>query len=178
MVRLNTFRAVILVAAILAGGWSAPGLAAGGTDEAGGGQEAAADHKAHDFHTHHVGVFAGYARKDSSKKKDGGKVGLEYEYQFVKWLGARAFVDYEGGDFDKWLVGGGAAFHVPETPIVLFVGGGAEIKDSKAEAFLRLAGEVKIKLTDSWSVAPAGGYDFADSGDGTWFVGVLLVKGF
>ncbi len=166
------------VAAILLAVSIAPELRAGQTNVESGNHGPASDDEGHGFHTHHLELFTGYARKESSKKKDGGKVGLEYEYQFIEWLGAKAFVDYEGGDFDKWLFGGGPSFHIPETPIVLFVGGGAELKDNKTKAFLRLSGEVQIKLTDTWFVAPAGGYDFADNGHGVWFVGVLLGAGF
>ena len=145
------------VAAILLAVSIAPEIRAGETNIGSVRQGPASDDEGHGFHTHHLELFAGYARKDSSKKKDAGKVGLEYEYQFVEWLGARAFVDYESGDFDKWLFGGGPSFHIPETPIVLFVGGGAELKDNKTKAFLRLSGEVQIELTDTFFVAPTGG---------------------
>ena len=36
----------------------------------------------HAFHNHHLGIFTGYAEKNAKKRKDGFKVGLEYEYQF------------------------------------------------------------------------------------------------
>ncbi len=127
----------------------------------------------HTFHHHHLGVFTGYVEKDAKKKKGGFKTGLEYEYQFLEWLGVRGFVDYEAGDLKKWLYGGGAAFHLPDTGAVFFVGGGNERSGSKNEAFLRLSGEYQFHISEDILMAPTGGYDFPEKGKGAWFAGVM-----
>jgi len=130
------------------------------------------------FHHHHLGLFLGYAVKDADKIKDGFKVGLEYEYQFIKWLGVRGFADYEAGDLDKWLFGGGASFHVPKTGLGIFTGGGVETHGGHSDSFFRLSAEYKFKLNDKWSVAPAVGYDFGRDESGAFFVGAMLGFGF
>ena len=131
-----------------------------------------------DFYRHNLGIFHGYARKDTKKSKDGYKVGLEYEYQFIKEFGLRVFADYEAGDLNKWLFGGGGSFHVPKTGLIAFLGGGIERKNGKSEEFLRLSGEYKFKLKDGLFVAPAAGYDFGRKGSGAWFAGMMIGVGF
>ena len=79
------------------------------------------------------------AVKDADKLKDGFKIGLEYEYQFIEWLGVRGFADYEAGKLDKWLFGAGASFHVPKTGLGLFVGGGVETRRGHTDEFFRLS---------------------------------------
>jgi hypothetical protein len=132
----------------------------------------------HTFHNHHLGLFNGYSWKDEKKRKEGYKVGLEYEYQFNEWFGVRGFVDYESGDLKEWLYGAGLALHCPKIPIVLFVGGGAETKGSHSSALLRLSAEYQIPMGDTFYLAPTGGYDFVDGSDGTWFAGIMLGMSF
>lgn len=138
----------------------------------------AAHDNEHAFHNHHLGLFLGYAVKDADKLKDGFKVGVEYEYQFIKWLGVRGFADYEAGKLDKWLFGAGASFHVPKTGIGLFVGGGIETRRGHTDEFFRLSGEYKVALNDTWSLAPTVGYDFGRTESGAFFAGIMVGTGF
>jgi len=122
-----------------------------------------------------LSFFSGYAAKDTEKRQDVWKVGVEYEYQFLEWLGARGFVDYEGGDLKKWLYGAGASVHVPKTHVIVFVGYGAENKDGhKEEDFFRLSAEYKFKVTEKGFIAPVIGYDFGRKDKGAFFLGLMV----
>jgi hypothetical protein len=124
------------------------------------------------FSKHHIALFTGYATKDTKKRKEGFKVGLEYEYQFHKMFGVRGFADYEGGDLDTWLSGGGIAFHVPQVPIIAFVGVAFEFGEGKREEFLRIMGEYKFKLKRKLYIAPAVGYDYGRRDKSVLFAGL------
>ena len=133
----------------------------------------------HPFKHHHLGVFLGYAAKDTTKRKDGFKVGLEYEYQFHELLGARAFVDHESGSLNTWLTGAGLSFHTPKVPLIFFVGGAFEADDGKKGAFLRVSAEYKIKLTKKLFVAPVVGYDAERvQAKSAWFAGAMVGTSF
>lgn len=132
----------------------------------------------HEFKRHHLGLFLGYVRKDTEKRKEGGKIGLEYEYQFHQYWGVRGFVDYEGGDLNTWLYGAGVAFHVPKTHLILFAGGAFEREHGKNEEFLRLAAEYKFKLRGGYFLAPVIGYDAGRTDHSAWFGGVMVGTSF
>ena len=142
------------------------------------GSHAAQGGGGHSFHNHHLGIFNGYARKDDKKVKDGYKIGLEYEYQFSEWFGVRGFLDYEFGDLKKWIYGAGLGIHVPDTGLVLFVGGGVEVKGSHSEAILRLSAEYQFYVSEKIYLAPTAGYDFVNDREGAWFAGVMLGTSF
>jgi hypothetical protein len=36
------------------------------------------------FSKHHIGLFTAYATKETKKRKEAFKIGLEYDYQFLK----------------------------------------------------------------------------------------------
>ena len=137
-----------------------------------------APHDDHAFHTHHLALFNGYARKNSNKRKDGYKIGVEYEYQFHELLGVRGFADYEAGDLNKWLFGVGPSLHMPGCDFVLYPAIGWERKNGESDTFFRLSGEYQFHLTDVVTFSPTAGYDFARRGDGAWFVGAFIGIGF
>jgi hypothetical protein len=130
------------------------------------------------FSNHHLGLFTGYAAKETKKRKEGFKIGVEYEYQFHKMTGVRGFVDYEAGDLDNWLAGVGLAFHTPKVPIIVFVGGAFELEEGKYEEFFRIAGEYKFKLNHAIFIAPGVGYDAGRRDNSVWFVGLIFGTSF
>ena len=101
----------------------------------------AADEDGHDWHPHHVSLFAGYS--SDLQGRIGFKLGLEYVYRTGEWFSLRGAADFTGKDFGELsLSAGGDIWPIRGVPFYIGAGFGAKHVGDQWKPFMRLlAGE-------------------------------------
>jgi hypothetical protein len=138
-------------------------------------------HEDHEFHKHHLGLFAGigFETKDRHKDEEGFALGLEYEYRLDRQWGVGGAFEYLGNETLRNTVAVvPVSYHPAGGPWRLFAGPGIEFTPEHDEWLLRLGAGYSFYFPGGWLLAPEFLVDIIESGERTWLFGLALGRGF
>ena len=111
----------------------------------------------HSWHPNHLSLFAGYTT--DLDKKDGYKIGIEYERRLSDHFGLGVTFDFTGKDFEIYALSVGAtAYPFKDLPMVLGAGVGAKFYSKQTKPFIRTLIAYDFHV-NSISISPTIFYD-------------------
>lgn len=125
------------------------------------------EHHVPHFPHHTLGVFIGDTTED---RREGGTLGLEYEYRLAQRYGVGLTVEHVFGDFDTNVFVIPVAWH--QNAWKLYAGPGLERSDEGSELLLRLGVEYGFEVGEL-EVSPQLDVDFVD-GEQLFVFGVVF----
>ena len=138
-------------------------------DDAGRGESS---HDHHDAH-HTLGIFIGDTSEDRLER-NGGTLGIEYEYRFNRTFGVGVTAERVFGNFDTDVLVIPVAYHMG--PWKAYAGPGLEFVDGEQETLIRVGLEYGFEAGD-WEISPQVDLDFV-SDERLFIFGVVFAKKF